>query len=281
MGMVRRKLLVPEAKRLILPHARRFIPRSAPWIWVPKRFAPRMSVAIDSTGSETAFNTSATSFTYSGLTIGSSLTNSAAVWGAHFTSAAGGAASTFTATYNGVSVPFSLVLQPNNAAYTCGIFAVVNPTSGTHNFVLSTTTSGFAAIQGTSFTGVNQTGGTTSFAHGVSTDFSNVPGTSQSQAVTTANGNYTFAISESGGTATITFTPGNLYVDTTGQMNSLGSTPSGAQNASTTTSITYSLSQGSNDFFGFVGIDIVAAAGAATPDTAGMPIFRVQRPTWR
>lgn len=277
MAAAARKLWLPSKPYIIKP-------RPAEIIQFPKRIIrPRASVAVDSTGSETNFGTAALSQTYSGLTVGTGLSNSVAVFSVVGLNAASGNPGAFSATYNSVAVNFTFNFAPTNGAYRAAIFGVVAPASGTHNLVVTAATLAWGgSVQGTSFTGANQTGGTTTFAHQNSSDNGNSLTTSFSLAITTANGNYTYACAAMGAATTtgFTFTPGNIYVDATGFGNTNGATPAAAQNASTTTSTTYSISQSISDFVGIAGIDIVAAAGAVV-DADASRLYRVQHPAWR
>lgn len=282
MGMVRRKLLVPEAKRLILPHARRFIPRPTPWIWVPRRIVPvRGAVAVDSTGTEQGFGTAGTTHTYTGLTVGTSLTNSCSVFGCFAAQSAGGLAGTMSATWNAVACTQAIQYDMGNGVGSLAIFFIVAPASGNKNFVLTTVNSTIATIQGTSFTGVNQSGGTSTVTHTNTFDSNPSNSASSTLTITTANGDYTVCITSQGGAATNTLTPGQLYDDTTTGA-PVGATLLGAQNAETTTSRVYTSAQGSADFIVIVGADVVAASGAAVVEAGGFhTTYRVQRPTWR
>lgn len=260
-----RKLIVPR-KELLRPNSRRPIrSERAPWIWAPKRFAPRMAVAVDSTGTGQSKTTAATTQTYTGLSIGAGLVSAAATFVVFAGQAAGGAVgATFSATYNSVACTQIIRRDFGNGLGSLAVFGIVlgnSPPSGVNNFVITTTNLCVAAIQGTSWTGVDQTGGTTSFPH--STFFDSNPSniSTQTLTITTANGNATHAICSMGGTTPMTFTPGNTYDDTGGTQS--GNDILASQNLSTSASTIYTATQSNSDFIVMAGTDVLALAGFA------------------
>lgn len=94
---------------------------------------------------------------------------------------------------SGTNQALTLITSLSTTAFTTQLWGLVNPTSG--NKVLSTTWSGSAicTMNGTSFTGVDQTGGTTSFPHATSTSDTSGTVTAPSLTVTSAANNAAMA----------------------------------------------------------------------------------------
>lgn len=132
------------------------------------------------------------------------------------------------------------------------MFGLVAPTSGTHTLRAAWTTTSNVYIDAISFTGVDQTGGATTFAHGTSATGS---GVTPSITVTSAAGNYTVAVHESYfGTSAVNQT--QLYQD--------GTDYGGAANyAAGAATVTLTATQSGSQPWASIGVDVVAAAVVA------------------
>lgn len=238
-----------------------------------------MSVVLDANGHANK-ETGTSPFTFTSLfTIGSSLTNPAALF--YVLASPVTTFSSITCTWAGTNCPVIGSTQQSgfDALF---LFGLTNPTSGPNNLVVTITgtlTTPFDVYAtGVSFSGVNQTGGTTSFAH-----FNSSGGTgttlSQTLAITTASGNYTIGCGSFGsstGTGSTASSPGTnneITNDSTGFGNS-GISSLVAVNASTSTSTTYTFSQTPADVLHMIGCDIVAAASSSPVEALGTTIFK-------
>lgn len=229
-----------------------------------------MSVAVDVTGS--AFNTESGSspFTYSGLTPSTGLINPAVTFGVLVSPLT---TVTATATWAGTACTAigNLAISGVTQVF---LFGLTNPALGSgNNFVLtvtgSLTTPFDVYIIGVSWSGVNQTGGTTSFANFNSNSNSALTA-SLNLAITTAVGDATICVGSMGSTGTISSssTPGTnvqFWHDLTGQSNS-GTSALGAYNISTSTSTTFTFSNNPSDFVDMIGCDIVGVVGGPQVD---------------
>ena len=243
-----------------------------------------MAVALVNTGTEQTAS-SGTSFNYTGLNITAAISNSAAVFYALWFSAT--TISAPTATWNGVSAPLIGTLIGSSGFCYLGLFGLVNPASGAQTLALSWTTATTGmAVCGASFSGVNQTGGTTTFANpGNNSNFGSVTTLSRTQP--TASGNMTLggvALGQSATTTGISAPAGftQIYVDRTALI--LAGTGQEGVFASTGASTVWTATQVSADFIALVTTDIVASGAAAVVEGGGQPgaIFRVNMaPGWR
>lgn len=266
----RKRLIVPK-RGLILPTARRPLPRPAPWIWIPKRFAPRGSVAFVSSGSADNGLTSNLAFSTT-FNIGTVTSNGALVI---FLVLGGNATATSLAvTWNGVSMFTVASTTVSNAGqgFICTLFGLINPASGSHSAAATWATTSSTSMMGFwSFTGADQSANSTTFINGVT----NVTGnnTSKSQAVTTANGDAT--VFGWGCGQDPTGVSGNAptpdWIDTT-YGNDNGTYPQGQHILSTTASDSYTVAIGTSDFLMGAGCHIKASSVADT--LAAMPQLR-------
>jgi hypothetical protein len=164
-----------------------------------------------------------------------------------------------TVTWNGSATGISTITGASgNGAATSGQLWGMVGISGTHDLVISWTGAQPAKTGVISFSGANQTGGTTTFAHG----------TAHAQAVlitnpitiTSATGNMTAAFwSDDGGTNFSSTTATQAYVDNTGSGSTNACAAYTAGSASNT--MTATLAVADNSFA--VGVDVVAAAASA------------------
>jgi hypothetical protein len=181
-------LYMPE-RRVLAPRPGVRFPLARPYIG---------GVAPDAKSSSVSRSSGATSpYTSSNLTISSTGSNYALVAWVCSTKVLTGAA----LTWNGVSMTL-IGSQSDAAGFYLYLFGLVNPASGAQTLSLSWTSGGSPQIYlaAASFTGVNQTGGTASFAN-----FASASGTNNAPTltVTSATGNMVVAsFTDSNGTIT-------------------------------------------------------------------------------
>lgn len=217
-----------------------------------------MAVAVDATGTKgkaTVLGT--TGISYTGLTIGASLSNGALLVGlAHDITVSSVAVVWDSGGTNQSLTRVGLTSGPSGNEDT-EWWAVVNPVSG--NKTLKVTWNAVTAemyIGAQSYTGVDQTGGATSFAH-----FNGTSGISAapSIAITSATGNIVVAaIAQDGNLNTVS---GTLFwaIDNTGPNIGVGMFRSAG-----VASVTMSGSIGGTANWSISGVDIVAAGGAVS-----------------
>lgn len=144
----------------------------------------------------------------------------------------------------------SIVTAASASTHRVALNGLVAPTAGAKTLATSWTTSSEAYLNATSWSGVNQTGGTTSFAHsGNATGFG-----APTIAVTSASGNATMAIAvaDAGNYASTTQTDVVNQVGTAIQ--AVGTRGSGAATVTHTWA-------GDSQTWVVAGVDIVAAGG--------------------
>lgn len=144
-----------------------------------------MTISVDATGTVST-SSGGTSFNYTGLTVGAALSNGALLifvkWASAITSP--------TCTWNSVSMTLIQSFQVNSR--TIAVFGLVNPASGNKTAALSWTgTAGAFAVCGQSYTGVNQTGGVTTWPNATT---NNGVGAAVSVTVTSASGHHPTAL---------------------------------------------------------------------------------------
>jgi len=136
------------------------------------------------------------------------------------------------------------------------LYGLIAPTSGQKTLHVSWTGSCTVYVDAVSFTGVNQAGGTSSFAH---YNFATGSGTTASVTITSSSGNMVVATGSGtmGGTS-VTFNGTEIFFDQVGaQQNAWGNYAAGASSVNMTAS-----GNGSGDWVQ-IGVDVVAAG--ATP----------------
>lgn len=141
------------------------------------------------------------------------------------------------------------------------MFGLVNPTpkSSAAGAVIRFTKSGATAYSGyasgTSFTGVNQTGGTTSFANGTT---NTATSSNESVTVTSAVGNFTKAVHAPLGPVVNSVSPTQLFIDNSGVLGN------GAANYATgAASVSLTAALATSGLWLSAGVNIVAAGGVA------------------
>lgn len=232
------------------------------WLWCA---AAEAAVAVDVTGTEVALSAT-TSVSYSGhWTIGSSLSNGAAVVALLYNTLGTTNATFTTPQLNGTGM--TQIIQHNFSGNGIGVvlFGQIAPASGPATFTVTSSISADYYVYGVSFTGVDQTGGTTSFAHSAAAD--NAGTTCLANTITTANGNYTLQAASVGtGNSTSTMQVGTCGSGTAHQdwfdnSSPTGQAASAGKVASTSASTAWIVINSSSDNAFTVGVDIVAAAG--------------------
>lgn len=249
-----RKLIVPERKPLIVRRPR-FNP-IPPHIWVPKPL--QMAVAPDAAGTAQIHLGAApgsSPFNDTSLTIGA-ISNGLLAVVAFIDAAHTGSISGMT--WNGVAL--TQTAHANNASASSGgatadIWTLLNPATGAHTLAVSFTNTGGFSVDlkfiARSYSGVNQTGGATSFPHTLQTTGNT---NSAGGTLASATGNYTIggAITEA---TSLTAANTSLMNDTQDVINVSAQEATGAASVS----MTWSLS--ATDQWAAVGIDIAAAGG--------------------
>lgn len=165
-----------------------------------------MAVAVDSNPA-TFQQKVGSSVTYTGLTIGAALSNSAAV----FMVTVSAQSTISTMTWNGVSCTKIIGANTSGAAGRAELWGIVNPASGNQTLSITLSASDTVAIAGVSFSGVDQTGGVTTFPNSASLQ---TTGTNPSLSVTSATGNFTAGALTTNSASISSTTQTQVYVDT-------------------------------------------------------------------
>lgn len=218
-----------------------------------------MAVALDANGTaDTPFHT-VTTATDTHLTIGT-INNTVLIievsWDVNTVSA-------ITVQWDGLGTPVAATLVKSNNTAAAGkteIYGLINPVTGNKQIKATwTTIAGDCFIHGESWTGVDQTGGATTFPHTASGSGTGTPTTT----VTSAVGNATVA-AHGVDAATSTPTQTQLYIDNTGaNINAAASRAAGAA------SVTHAWTSAGN--WVSVSIDIQAAGSVSAPIVGQTP----------
>jgi hypothetical protein len=213
-----------------------------------------MAVALDATGTVlTSGSGTGTSTNYTGITVGSGSNRALIVYVAL---TVGGSAPVLHWDSAGTNQLMTLlgtgVADGTSAHYY--LFGLVAPTSGAKNLLVSWTGTVQSLVDAVSFTGVNQTGGTTSFPHYNSATGT---GTTATVVITSATGNFVVGIFGDNFDGVGTTGQTQLYSDNTG-ISSSGNYSAGAASVSLTSVISASSSA-----WGAAGCDILAAAAVS------------------
>lgn len=214
-----------------------------------------MAVAFDTFGHAGNGGSSSTSFSSSSIiTVGSGSNRALVVYLLFVFGGGSGLPTGISVTWNGVAM--TAITGASFSDVTAGVsiaaFGLVNPASGANTLAASWTGARFTSVAAISFTGVDQTGGVTSFAHGAG-NHGNAGGNA-SVTVTSATGNITAAAYTNDGGAQFTATSATQdWVDATDSF-ALNHTAGSASNTMTAT-------QGSTNWVA-AGVDVVAAAAA-------------------
>jgi hypothetical protein len=215
-----------------------------------------MAVAIDSNPNTDAGGNGVTTVNFTGLTMGS-VTNPALICLIAYDTTSGATISSVN--WDATGTPQALTLIPgtatsNGVGATSALYGRVGPiTAGakTLRVVLSSTST--LIVSAISFSGVDQTGGATSFPHGTAATGSS---TAPSVAITTAVGNRVVG-GGSEPSAGITVNQTQVYNDTAQSLtNGWGNTAAGAAGT-----VTLTATLGGTSLWCYSGTD-VAAAGA-------------------
>ena len=224
-----------------------------------------MSVALDVNGADTS-SAATTALSFAGPVISAGLSNSALVACIIFGNSATDIAVPTTLTRGAQTL--NLIGSRNNSAFAgnqVAWYGLVSPTSGG-----GTITGTFASAvtwyaQASSFQGVNQTGGTSTFANFVGANPASTVTSFGPTAITTANGDYTMAAALLGTAATTPWTAptGVVQVFRDTSQSGAGLDGTAAQFASTGTSDGYTVNNASADVVTFAGFHLVAAPSSA------------------
>src|SRR6266853_481192 len=162
-----------------------------------------------------------------------------------------------TLTWNGVTVPAVASTTVTDAgAGTLQWFALAGPASGSHSLAVTVSASTLIVLGWISYSGVDQTGGTTSFNNGVTSDATS---TTHTLAVTTANGDATACAANVAQAFSGTQTPTQDWQVTSNVISE------GQHILSTTTSDSYTATIAVSDTLMQSGFHFKAAAGGAAP----------------
>jgi hypothetical protein len=244
------------ARKLILPRRKLLLPQRPcfnPWVWIPKRVQPTCAVALDATGTLAFASASLGPLDDTSLTVGAG-TNRALVVCAIYGSAI---TVIFHWDFGGTNqLMTSIKKSSNGGGLNVELFGLIAPTSGNKTLRatwVNSTDFKFCAI---SWTGVDQTGGSTSFPNSVAT--SGTSATPSSGAVTSATGNACVAVvANAGNNAQAGANQTEYFNDTQGSFNVAGQRAAGAA------SVTLSWSNGGSDVWAEAATDILASGGAA------------------
>lgn len=225
-----------------------------------------MAVAVDVVGTHSA-HAATTSVSYS-FAPSASITNPGLIIAMYCDGS--GTITATSPTWNGASCTQINTVNPSGGG-TAFLFGLTGSSvQGSHTFTCTITSSSYY-IYGISFSGVDQTGGTTSFPHSSSATISNAQ--TNPVTITTAVGNFTVAICAEGtgnGPSSTLSSNGSTTTEDwedVSKPNVSGATAAaGHSTISSGTSITWTGSNNlTNDYGGIVATDILAAAAAGPP----------------
>lgn len=225
-----------------------------------------MAVARDANSSSPTENSSTTSHQHNGkITIGSG--SNRAVIAQFITSADPGTCTAVLNPGGGSQTMTEVISATTGGGRRVKLFGLVAPTSGLASITITSTNAVESITSLTSYTGVDQTGGTTSFAHAASATGSS---TTVSVTVTSAVDNMTVdCFTAPVGSATPTQT--QLFF-----LSGVGSVDGGSSEAAGAASNTHQWTI-SSSAWGAVGLDLVqVGGGAAVPDTFGPAVVRTR-----
>lgn len=227
-----------------------------------------MAVTFDANSSANGRQGAGTTFDFTNLTVGSG-TNRALVVQLQFGTNPG---TISVANWDQTGTPQALTEIPNTAADSAGgvstrLFGLVNPTSGNKTLRFTWTTDTEIFVNAVSWTGVDQTGGATSFPNGT-----NATGNSASASVTvtSAVGNAVMGVFGNGnGITSVNNT--QTFLDNSGINCAGGNRADGAASVALTATLT-------SDKWAASGTDIAAAGGGSV---TWLPVVQtVQGKSW-
>lgn len=208
-----------------------------------------MAVAFDANASSPVHTAGATSLSLTTFTMGS-VSNGALV-SQLFTALD---VSSIVANWDSGGTPqsmTSIITAASASTHRVAMNGLVAPTSGNKTLAVSWTTSSEAYLNATSWSGVNQTGGSTTFAHtGTATAFGQPTLT-----ITSAVGNATLAI-------TVIDASNNVSITQTDVINSVGTALQAMGTRGTGAATVAHTWDGDSNTWVVIGVDIVAAATA-------------------
>src|SRR5215472_3009260 len=211
-----------------------------------------MPIQVDATG--TALDTTGTtSVNYSGITVGSGANRALIVFVAWGAGTNPGAVSGATWDSGGSNQAMTL-LESNLTGPFQQIYGLVNPTPGNKTLNVSWTNSANSVVNAQSYTGVLQTGGTTTWPNGTT---STATSTAPSLAVTSAAGHLPVTLLSTGATPTISApTQTQIWLDNAGaNVHSLGQ--NSAPNNLSGTSITFAATLSASTLWMMTGVDML------------------------
>lgn len=225
------------------------IPVFAPTLFMPETASS--SVALDAAGTEHFVAPAATSYNYTGITVGTG-SHRALVVTLQFDSNSDPTGVSATWDSGGTNQAMTLIksLDKNGDGSGGGcvnqLWGLVAPTSGNKTLAIATSSSRFF-VSAISFTGVNQTGGTTSFPNAtgaVAVETVNI---------TTVAGDYAMCACSCGGTIS-TVLGTELFIDNSGSVIAAAADYASASGSS----VTLGISSGSGFFQPVIGCAVAA-----------------------
>ncbi len=233
-----------------------------------------MTVVFDAQGTTDALANAATSVDFTNLTVGTGANRALVVTLAFSNQAITGL--TVTWDNGGTNQACTLIGAINSGGINgrAVLYGLVAPTSGAKTLHVAWTGSTSVTVSAVAYTGVDQTGGTTSFAHFNSASASS--GSSVSVTITSAVGNAVVASQAIGNTTFTSVNNTQVYIDNSPAVGSAA-----ANRAVGAATVTMTGALPTSDDWAIVGVDIVAAAGAAVAGEYSTQIFRPKRSPWR
>jgi hypothetical protein len=218
-----------------------------------------MAVALDVAGSGTLFSATTSPVTYTGLTTGGSLSNGAIVVMIMFQDSTG-SPTISGVTWGGQAMTAITGTAGANSAATAqvALYGLVGITNfGAQNLVISFGAGNFDfVVCACSWTGVNQSGGSTSFPNG---NLATGTSTSPAVTITSATGDAVMACVADAGSGGVSST-GNTQLFT----NNVSNINTGGQRAAGAASVSCTATLSASDTWVISGTDIAAAAAAAS-----------------
>lgn len=216
-----------------------------------------MAVALDVAGTELSTTTAGTSVNYTGITVGSGSNRGLVVtcqWDLRTVSSP-------TATWDNGGTNQSMTLLVGPIAATgngaVAVFGLANPTSGNKTLRVAWTGSSQSSVEAVAYTGVDQTGGATSFPHATSATGSS---TTPSVTVTSATGNAVVAVHSSNAAGSFTSTNNTqLFLD-----NGFTNTGAAGNRASGAATVAMTATNSASGNWASAGTDVLAAATGDT-----------------
>lgn len=234
-------------------------------LWSSPAFA---QVAFDAVGATAAGKSGVgvTTVDLTDLTIGAGSNRALVIQVAFIGTAGGGSAPTgVTWNWDQTGTPQALTQIGTDTTTANGqivqLWGRVNPTSGNKTLRGSWTNSQEVVVQAVSWTGADQTGGTTTFAHFTSATSGAATTTPATVDITSATGNAVMAVTVGGTNVAV----GAVNNTQTFLYHGSGNIEAGGNRADGAATVTMNCTWPGGERWVIAGVDIVAAGGAAAP----------------